>query len=169
MRLTIGNFVLPAWASFDLTQRYEEIGPEAISRTASGRGIKQMTWRKRRIVTQGSGWVPPGLNAVDVSQQHLVGCVMPVSIPVDFVTRQANLPAARRADTGHLPFGQAEIGRGQIVLTPVTVVGDVVTLADVAGATRYQVAYFPLLLCWVQRPTLSGPDGYGWELICEEV
>lgn len=168
-RLMIGSFVLPVWAGLDLTQRYEEIGPEGILRTSSGRGIKQMTWRKRRIITQGSGWIPAGLDAIDPTQQHVVHCILPESLPADPITRQVTLPAARRTDAGHLPFGQAEVGRGHIVMTPVTLAGNVATAAAVPGALRYQVGYYPALLCWVNRPSRSGPDGYSWELIAEEV
>lgn len=169
IRMSIGAYALPVMASFDLTQRYEEFGPENVLRTASGRGIKQMTWRKRRIVTQGSGWVPAGLHAIDFTAQHQVGCVLAVSLPADFTTRQVTLPAARRSDPDGMPFGQAELPGGQMVNTPLVMAGDVATLTAVSDAVRYQVGYFPMLLCWVFRPTLSGPEGYGWELIAEEV
>lgn len=168
-RLIIGSFVLPAEAGLDLSQRYEELGPETILRTSSGRAIKQATWRKRRIVTQGSGWVPPGLGAIDTVQQHVVQCILAVSLPADPVTRQVTLPAARRTDIGHVPFGQAEMANGQIAVSPVAMVGNVATVAEVVGAVRYQIGYYPALVCWVNRPSLTGPEGYGWEITAEEV
>lgn len=164
----IGAFELPAYAGFDIAQRYEEMGGETILRAVSGRGIPQRTWRKTRVVTSASGWVPSGLQSLDFDAQHAVACITPETIPANPATRQATLPATRRADAGHLPYGLAQLPGGQTVAADVTLAGDVATVAAVAGATAYQVGYYPLLICWILRPTRSGPEPQ-WELIAEEV
>ncbi len=41
------------------------------------------------------------------------------------------------------------------------------TLAD-SCAVAYQGGYYPLPLCWVRRPSESGP-GFSWEFTAEEV
>mgnify|MGYP001769704524 CR=1 FL=1 len=164
----IGDFELPVYSGFDLVQRYEPLGGEAILRAGSGRGILQRTWRKTRIVTSGSGWVPPGLQALDFDAQHAVACIAPETVAADPLTRQASLPSARRADAGHVPYGLAELASGQTLAAPVSVVGQVATVGEVAGAVRYQVGYYPLLTCWLLRPQRRGPAP-SWELIAEEV
>lgn len=168
MILKVGTFELPVYAGLELTQRYEPIGGEDILRAVSGRGIFQQTWRKTRVITSGSGWAPPGLDAVANSGQLSLACVQPRTVPAVFATRQATLPTTRRADTGHIPYGLAQLSDGQTVLAAATLAGDVATVAAVSGAVAYQVGYFPLLTCWVRRPNESGPD-FSWEFTAEEV
>ena len=67
---------------------------------------------------------------------------------------------------------KALIAFGDDVPTPLSIVGNVGTAAAVADAIGYQILYFPLLTCWVQRPNESGSRGdasYRWELVAEEV
>lgn len=165
--LRIGSFELPVYAGLDLTQRYEPIGGETILRAVSGRGIFQRTWRKTRVITSGDGWVPPGLEAIDNSAPLALACVQPRTVAAVFATRQATLPTARRADAGHTPYGLAQLPGGQSVNVGVTLAGDVATVDAVAGAVGYQVGYYPLLTCWVKRPSESGP-GFSWEFEAEE-
>lgn len=164
----VGTFELPVFAGLDLTQRYEEIGGETILRAVTGAGIKQQTWRKTRIVTSGGGWVPPGLQSLDYAAQYAVACIVPETIPAVFATRQATLPTTRRTDSGHTPYGLAQLPGGSSVLADVSLAGNVATVTAVSGAVAYQVGYYPLLTCWLMRPTRSGPQP-AWELIAEEV
>jgi hypothetical protein len=168
--LKIGStFELPAYAGLELTQRYEPMGGETILRAVSGRGIYQRTWRKTRIVTSGSGWVPSGLQTLDFDAQHAVACIVPETVPAVFATRQATLPATRRSDNGHTPYGLAELPGGRTIEVGVTVATNLATVDAVSGAVGYQVGYYPLLTCWLLRPSRSGPVDPGWELIAEEV
>ncbi len=166
--LKVGTFELPVYASFDLTQRYEPIGGETILRAVSGRGIKQTTWNRTRVVTSGSGWVPSGLQSLDFTAQHALACIAPETVPAVFATRQATLPTSRRADADHLPYGLAQTAEGNTVYSPATLAGNVATVTAVSGAVAYQVGYYPLLTCWINRPTRNGPDS-SWELVAEEV
>jgi len=166
--LKIDAFELPVYAGLDLTQRYEPIGGETILRAVSGRGIKQMTWTRTRITTSGGGWVPSGLESLDFAAQHNIACVVAQTVPADPLTRLAWLLAGSRADAGHEPYGLAQLACGQTVEVGCTVVDGLATVEEVTGAVGYQVGYYPQLMCWVRRPTHSGPEP-AWELICEEV
>ena len=167
--LKIGStFDLPLCAGFDIDQRYEPIGGETILRAGTGRGIKQMTWSKTRITTSGNGWVPDGIQSLDFTAQHTLACIVAETIPAVFSTRQATLPTTRRSDTGHIPFGLAQLADGQTVESAVSVTANVATVTAVSGAVAYQVGYYPSLTCWINRPTKSGP-AHSWEFVAEEV
>lgn len=169
--LKIGDLEIPSRASMDLDMHYEQIGGETILRTLSGAGIKQMTWKKLRISIQGSGWSAPGLQGIDTTLQHDIACIIPRAVTAD-ASRQATLPEARRSDTNAEPWAVAILQNGGAVNTGMTLVGNLATADAVPGAVLYQVLYFPLVTCWVNRPTESGVRGdatYSWELICEEV
>ncbi|MBS0442820.1 MAG: hypothetical protein JSR38_12755, partial [Proteobacteria bacterium] len=81
------------------------------------------------------------------------------------------LPAARRSDAA--PFGFALDASGLLRPTAVTLAGNVATLIAVAGATGYQVLYYPLLTIRAPAGPRCSYDAAGavasWELTCEEV
>lgn len=170
--LKLGALEVPTLAALDLEQTYAPIGGESIFRTVGGAGIKQTTWKKTRITTSGSGWLPAGLEALDTTVSMTLACITPRSVPAVFATRQATLPATRRSDAGHTPWGVAILADGGTVKTSASIVGNVATLAAVAGAVAYQAMYLPQYTVWAMRPTESGNRGdasYRWELDCEEV
>jgi len=172
MSLLIGSMSIPQLAALDIDQQYEPLGGETILRAASGRGIKQMTYQRLKVTTSGAGWLPPGLDDLDYSEQHVLGCVTPKRVPAAFATRQATLPAARRSDSGFTPFGTAILAGGRALSTPVTLAGNVATCDAVSGALEYMVSYYPAPTVWLMRPHESGSQGdasYRWELIAEEV
>lgn len=172
MILQIGSFVLPLASGLDLQQQYEPLGGDTILRAGTGRGIKQSTWRRLRVRTSGSGWLPAGLEALDLDVQHVMKCIAPRRLLADFATRQATLPADRRSDTGFTPYAVAELSGGRLVDVGMTLVGDVATAASTPGANAYHIHYFPQLTVWLMAPQSSGNAGdasHGWELIAEEV
>lgn len=164
----VGGFELPVYSSFDLTHVYEPLGGETILRACNGRGILQRTWQKTRIVTSGQGWLPSGVQSLDFDAQHVVSCVVAETVPASTLTRSVTLPASRRSDAGHEPFGLAQMPGGETFAVGVSVVGDVATAAELPGARLYQIGYYPQFTCWLLRPQRSGPDPK-WELIAEEV
>ena len=172
MILKIGALEIPTLAALDIEQSYEPLGGEAIFRTVNGTGLKQSTWQKTRITTSGSGWLPAGLETIDTTAQLTLACIVPRAVPAAFATRQATLPAARRTDAGHTPWGIATLADGSPVLTAATLAGNVATLDAVEGAVAYQALYLPQFAVWAGRPTSSGTRSdasYRWELVCEEV
>ena len=172
MTLKIGSLSIPLRASLDIDQSYEPIGGESVFRTINGTGIKQATWAKTRIVTSGSGWMPAGLESLNVNQQLVLACVVPRRVPANFATRQATLPAARRSDAGCVPWALAILADDSVVQTSVTMAGNVATAAAVSGAVSYEILYLPQFTVWASRPTDSGNRGeasYTWQLVCEEV
>lgn len=172
MSLQIDNLAIGMIAGHDINQSYESIGPESIRRAVSGRGIKQMTYDKLRIVTSGRGWIPAGLSQLDYSSQHTLRCIFPRRIETVFSTRQATLPAARRSDAEYLPFGYALFPNGDVKPSAVTMAGNIATVESVSGAIAYAVGYFPQVSAYLARPkeSLDAASGsYAWELIAEEV
>lgn len=172
MTLNIGSIAIPLLAALDIEQSYEAIGGEAVFRTVNGTGIKQSTWQKLRVTTSGGGWIPAGLETLDFTQPLTLGCILPRAVPADFSTRQATLPAARRTDAGHTPWGLALLPDGGITETALSLAGNVATLMAVSEAIAYQAMYLPQITVWASRPRDSGTRndaGYRWELVAEEV
>lgn len=166
--LKIGAFEMPVMAALEINQKYEPIGGEHIFRTINGRGVGQSTWRKTRVTTSGTGWIPPGLDEVDTRVQQAVACVVPKLLSANLGTRVATVPGTFRTDAGHAPYGLAIMANHQAVPVPVTRILNEVTVAAVAGAVAYKVGYYPLLNCILRRPNTSGP-GNAWEIVAEEV
>lgn len=172
MTLKIGALSIPLLAALEIDQSYETLGGEFIFRTVNGTGLPQTTWKRTRITTSGSGWLPAGLDTLVTTSQLVLSCIVPRSVPAALATRQCTLPAGRRSDAGHLPWGVAIMSDGSPVSTTASLTGNVATLAAVAGAVAYQAMYLPQFTVWASRPTDSGQRSsasYSWQLICEEV
>jgi len=172
MMFKIGTLEIATRAALEIEQTYEPMGGEGIFRTVNGSGLKQSTWNKTRIVSAGSGWLPAGLESLNVNAQLTLSCIVPRAVPAVFATRQATLPATRRTDTGHTPWGIAFLADGSPVKTPASLAGNVATLDPVAGAVAYQALYLPQFTVLAFRPTDSGTRGdasYRWQFVCEEV
>lgn len=169
--LQIGPLTIPSLARVDqLSQSYEPIGGQSIFRSATGRGINQMTWQKTRIVTSGAGWIPAGLQALDYTQHMILRCIVPLSINLPPATLTGTLPPQRRAD--HAPWAQAVMPGGGMVQVPLAIAGDEATLgAPVEGALGYRISWLPEFSVIALRPKQVGDPNsamFSWELTCEE-
>jgi len=169
--LQIGPLTIPSLARVDqLSQSYEPIGGQSIFRSATGRGINQMTWQKTRIVTSGAGWIPAGLQALDYTQHMILRCIVPMSLNLRPTTLAGTLPAQRRAD--HAPWAQAVMPGGGLVHVPLAIAGDEATLgAPVEGALGYRISWLPEFSVIALRPKQVGDPNsamFSWELVCEE-
>lgn len=167
--IVIGGVSIPDLAALELQQTYEPIGGEMTLRTIGGSAIKQITWQKWRTTITGGGWLPFGLSSLDYSAQMAVACIVPRGVVCSGLS--ATLPAARRSDTGYVPWGVALMADQTTQITAATMAGNVATLDAVAGAIGYQAMYYPLLQCYVSRPKEQGvreTASYGWSIVAEE-
>lgn len=166
--LVIGGIEIALHASLDLQQSYREIGGAAVMRMQSGAGVKQAHWKRLATTISGSGWIPPGLDALDFTAAMTIQCAQPRAI--SSASNVIVLPAARRGDTGYAPYGFAHVG-DEAVGTAVAMATNTATLASVAGASAYTVCYFPEFSALVEPPDVRC-DASGavvsWELTAEE-
>lgn len=165
----LGAVIVPASQALGVAQRDEWFGGTARLRMANGDGLQQTTWRKLRIVISASGWMPPGLRALDYDQPLVLKCGAPVAITSGATVIE--LPAARRTDAGYLPFARAHTARGDVD-TAVSVAGNTATCTAVADAIGYSVLYYPQITVLADPPAASydtSGAASSWEITCEEV
>lgn len=168
-QLVIDGVTVPVWASTKLDQSYERVQAVTRRRTADGSLVQRSLWTgKLKTVLSGGGLAPSGLQAIDTSAAFDLWCIKPIAI--NSASNVIDIPAARRSDSGSEPFGFAVVGNA-MVATPVAMSVDQATLTTVAGATAYQVRYFPVLSVMADpvQEDLSRGFGFGWKLEAEEV
>lgn len=169
--------MVPIESALDFSQTYEPLGGVARLRMMSGAAVQQVSWRKLRTTLSGAGWWPSGLENLNYDDPLTLLCAAPRSILS--ASNVIALPTARRTDAGYTPVGHArlsggatQVGGGELVTTPLSIVADVATLTAVAGATGYQVAYWPVLTVLADPPTLEADlpaAAHRWTLTAEEV
>lgn len=166
--LTVNGLRMPLRIGAEIQQTYEEFGGFSLLRLGAGAGVVQQTWRKLRTSLSASGIAPPGLAAIDWSAPVTLGCAAGRSIQA--ASNVITIPPARRTDAP--PYGWAVTPSGLLQPTPVTLAGNVATLAPVAGAVAYQVVWYPLLSVYAMEGVRVSYDAAGavasWELVCEE-
>ncbi len=164
----IGGLVIPLTAAFSMRQRVDVVGGRNALRFANGASLRQVVWEKLRVTLSGDGWVPLGIGALNFGATMNLKCGLPEALR--HASGVVTLPAARRTDTGYLPFARAHLLEGDVATT-VSLVGNVATCAAVTGAISYTVSYYPELTVWADPPTHEF-DGAGaatsWELILEQ-
>lgn len=164
--LVIGSIGIPIHAGLDFSQTYESFGGRSLRRAMNGAAVIQSHWNKLRTRISGSGWVPAGLSGLDLTATHTLKCVAPQAIYS--ASNSIALPVARRADLA--PYGFAIVA-GQPVETAVSVATNTATLTTVAGATAYQVMYYPQLtvvIAEINFDTDAAGAVFGWTLTAEE-
>lgn len=166
--LILDTLRVPVAVGGESQQTYETFGAFAVLRLGLGAAVHQEVWRKLRTTLSITGAVPVGLDGIDWTATHTLACIAPRSIQA--ATNAITLPAARRADAA--PYGFAVTSAGLLQPTAVTLAGNVATLTAVAGATGYQVLYYPLLTIRAPAGPRCSYDAAGavasWELACEE-
>jgi hypothetical protein len=90
---------------------------------------------------------------------------------VTAATNSVTLPAARRSDADHDPVGFALVGDELVPTNIGSIIANVATLDVVAGATAYEVWYWPELTVAVVRNTAKGQqdNSYQWTIEAEEI
>lgn len=166
--LMIDGLRLPLPIAGEIEQSYEFFGGYTMLRLGAGAAVHQEAWRRIRTTLSASGIAPPGLDGIDWSQPHTLGCVAARSI--QSASNVITIPAARRTDAP--PYGWAITAAGLLIPAAIAVVGNIATLGAVGGAIGYHVAWYPLLTVRVPAGLSVRFDAHGalasWELACEE-
>lgn len=142
------------------------IGGSTVLRMSNGAGVKMTRWEKLAFTISAEGFVPPALDGLNYKEPLEFRSNQVSSMQKD--TREFTLISTPRPD--YAPWAYAVVGN-QLQRAPVTVEGNVVTVADVPGARLYQVWWFPVYSVLASRPTKSQSPAsgrWGWSLVMEE-
>jgi hypothetical protein len=154
----------------ELSQDYDEEQASRITRHSDGSARKQTAWRgKIKTTLNGSGWIPPGLEALNYSASMEMSCIALKS--VTSASNVITLPAARRADAGYEPFAIAHVNGGRVDTVINSLVANVATVEDVNAATHYTVFYYPKITVFASVPQQRHDvmtDTYTWSLEARE-
>lgn len=169
--LLINGAPVPLMASLDVQQNYTPLQAVYRQRTADGTLDQTALWSgKLAVETVGSGRIPAGLAAVDFLSSFTLACISHRAI--NSASATITIPSARRADTGSTPYARALVGSTWIDAEVASLVGDVMTITPVTGASQYQAVWFPLLTVRADPPVESkssrGPE-FQWVLNAEQV
>lgn len=173
--LIIGGIEIPLYALTDaFTQDYEELDGVNGMRMSDASMVIQCAWPASvnyKLITtiSGAGSLPAPLDGLMRRVAHEISCAQHRAISAvgnNIIT----LPAGRRADTGYVPVGFASVA-GELVATPLALVGNVATLTVVAGAQHYQVRYWPKFTGMITHKSSGQPwqAARSWTLTVEEV
>lgn len=162
--LMLGGVAVHHLLAGGAAETQEPIGGSTTLRLSNGAAVKMTHWQKMAGSISGEGFWPPGLDGLDYSQ--------PLELRSTKVrTHQAastviTLQGTPRPDKA--PWGYAVVGRA-LVPTPVSMAGNVATLAAVPGATAYQVNWQPVYVVMCNPPAESQQgSSRSWSLAWEE-
>lgn len=173
--LKLNSIEIPVDSLIDFSQTYETIESSTIHRMgAAGLGRKQTLWTgKVRTVISASGWNPAGLSGVDFNSAVEIHCVAPRSKLGGVANINIGADSKRRSDGEYLPLAFGINGAGRTGTTVVVAANGDCSITPVAGATVYQVVYYPILTAlFSSMPTESNDINsaqFSTELIAEEV
>ncbi|MGR8932215.1 MAG: hypothetical protein ACU836_16415 [Gammaproteobacteria bacterium] len=140
--MIIGGIAISDHAGHEIRQTITEAGGRTMRRTKNGTPIVMQRWVALNSTISGTGWMPDGLDGLDLTQLHDVYCIQ--SLSVASASNVITIPRNFRIDAGYEPQG-ATIIDGAPVETAVALAGSVATLTPVAGATQYQILYYPII------------------------
>lgn len=165
----LAGLSLPFQSHLDLSQDYEEEMDRRITRHADATARQTLNWRgKIKTRLTGSGWYPPGFDALNYDVALEMHCIAAKSV-ISAGTVIA-IPAARRSDAGFEPFAKAVVA-GATVDADMTLAGDTATVDDVTDAQFYAVYYYPRINVFTALPELrfdAMAEKYTWTLEARE-
>ncbi len=170
VNLIVNGIEIPVASSETINHIYTPIVAETLHRMSNGDAVKQQSWGfgKTKIQTSGTGKIPLALQMIDYSKVFVIACASPLMLysPSNLII----LPADRRLDVDVVGYA---IIKGQAQRTAVmSVVADTATLNAKAGASGYQIAYFPKYIVFGTRPTETDSSrtshARSWSFTCEE-
>lgn len=163
--LIINGIELPIHVGI-ASMRYEPVGGSSMRRMHNGRGVKQTHYRKLAISINGSGWMPSGLAALDVSVPVDLWCFQPRSMFVTALT--VSVPTDIRPDSE--PWVLGYVG-GEWVPVASNTAGGVVTITQHPSATQYAVYWLPrltVLLDDIPEDLDATTATYTWQITGQE-
>jgi hypothetical protein len=168
--LIVGSVEVPIHNYFSLNQDYTLIGGAFSRRSLNGTGRKQTHWQKISTAITANGSLPVGLSTMDFSVPYQLHCAAFRS--VKSVSNVIQLPGNWRVDQGYTPRGFGLVGSEWKETSYVESPAGTFTLTAVAGASSYELRYWPILTVLSDPPTESN-DIHGkvsnWTLSAEEV
>lgn len=164
MSLKIGSLTISAEAGFSLKQTYQPILARTLKRSKNGTLTIQSRYRKLQSRVSGSGWLPDGLDAIDTDALQAVSCIQALSVAA--ASNVITIPRAVRTDAGFTVQGVA-IVNDQSVVTSVVLAGNVATLGVVAGASQYQILYYPVITGAISISRQFDEDSQTWNFDLE--
>jgi hypothetical protein len=166
--LVLGGIAI--WpAAGPIRQSYEPIGGSSVLRMSLGAAVKLTHWSRTRTSASGSGWLDPGLDALDYSQPLELLCVKPRAM--DGTGTAFTLPSADQRRSDVQPWGLARVG-DRWTETALVLAGDEAQLTAVAGATAYRVCWYPRYVVFTSGLVSEFDDNtgrYDWSLSAEQV
>ena len=168
MTLKVNNLDITPPQGFEISQAFAPIGGRSIKRLSNGAAVSMSSWRKLSTDISGSGFYPPGLDAINWDAAVTIHSIARRSI-----TSASNviaLPGTYRADTDYLPDAAAIVG-GELVPSPVSIATGVATITTVSGATGYFIQFFPVLTVFADIDTSEDDQGriIRWRIRGEQV
>lgn len=140
---------------------------ESLVRLALGSLVKMSHFKKAGGSISGSGWMPPGLDGLDYDHQLELRLTAHESISgVGLVYALTGTP---RPDVA--PWALALVG-DELESASCTLSGSSVTVAPVAGASRYYVQWMPVYTVFANKPVKSvdpATNTWTWQLDWQEV
>lgn len=144
--IKVGSLDIPDRAGFDVNIAMTDISPRNILRTRNGTGLLFTRWSRLGIVISATGWIPEGLDSLNINQPvdiHLVNWMSTAS-----ASNVITIPRAFRTDS-YAPQALAFVN-DEMLSTSVSLLANVATLGAVAGATSYVVNYCPIISCLIE-------------------
>lgn len=140
----------------------------ATVRMSDGAAVKMTHWSGKAAGTiSGQGWMPPGLDGLDYSQELELRSTQHESITGPALS--VALTSAPRPD--HAAWALALVGRDWVPTACVVAAG-IATATPVPGATLYTFCWFPVYQVFAAKPGKSQSSGtatHGWSIAWEEV
>jgi hypothetical protein len=140
----------------------EETGGSSLVRLSLGAAVKMTRYQKMAGAISGQGWIPPGLDGLDYSAPLELRSTQVSNMQSSGLTFE--LPTTPRPDQA--PWAFALVG-DQFLPAAVSTAAGVATVTAVAGASLYQVWWFPVYSVFATRPPKtqsSGTASHSWSI-----
>jgi len=140
--IIIGGIEIARQAGRQIRQTLNDVGGRTVRRTENGQQIVLKRWTALNSTISGTGWLPDGLDGLDLDIAHDVYCIHPLSVAS--TNNVITIPRTPRTDADYAPRGAAIVNHHPIG-TPIALVGNVATLTPVPDASQYHVVYYPII------------------------